>query len=89
MVSNGRLQLRFRYAGKRHYVLLGLPDSKTNRKADERDRIIDTFLSNAGCSKYSRVQHSHYYPLVFLIKPAIRLLPWPWKMGWMLRMWGG
>ena len=30
--SNNRLQLRFRFAGKRHYVSLGLPDTEVNRK---------------------------------------------------------
>jgi len=31
-VSNGRLQLQFRYAGKRHYLSLGLPDTPESRK---------------------------------------------------------
>lgn len=29
---NGRLQLRFRYGGKRHYLSLELADTPTNRK---------------------------------------------------------
>jgi len=33
--SNGRLQLRFRFAAKRHYLSLGLPDTKPNRKLAE------------------------------------------------------
>ena len=33
--SNGRLQLRFSYGDKRHYISLGLPDSPTNRKLGE------------------------------------------------------
>ena len=33
--SNGRLQLRFSYCGKRHYISIGLPDSPTNRKLAE------------------------------------------------------
>lgn len=33
--SHDRLQLRFRYAGKRYYFSLGLPDSTLNRKAAE------------------------------------------------------
>ena len=33
--SNGRLQLRFSYGGKRHYISIGLPDSPTNRKLAE------------------------------------------------------
>jgi integrase len=33
--SNGRLQLRFNYGDKRHYLSLGLPDTKANRKAAE------------------------------------------------------
>lgn len=35
IASNGRLQLRFRYAGKRQYLSLGLPDDKDNRLAAE------------------------------------------------------
>ena len=31
--SNGRLQLAFSHGGKRHYLSLGLPDNKVNRKA--------------------------------------------------------
>lgn len=34
----GRLQLRFRYAGKRYYLVLGLPDTKANRKLAEVKR---------------------------------------------------
>ena len=33
--SNGRLQLRFSYGGKRHYISMGLPDSPTNQKLAE------------------------------------------------------
>ncbi|MBD2596535.1 DUF3596 domain-containing protein [Nostoc spongiaeforme FACHB-130] len=33
--SNDRLQLRFRFAGKRHYLSIGLPDNAVNRKAAE------------------------------------------------------
>jgi integrase len=40
--SNGRLQLVFSHAGKRHYLSLGLPDSKTNRKlAEMKARAIE------------------------------------------------
>ncbi len=35
LVSNGRLQLRFRFAGKRHYVSLGFTDAPENRKLAE------------------------------------------------------
>jgi integrase len=35
ITSNNRLQLRFRFAGKRHYVSLGLPETKENRKLAE------------------------------------------------------
>jgi integrase len=35
LVSNGRLQLRFNYGGKRRYLSLGVPDTKVNRKAAE------------------------------------------------------
>jgi hypothetical protein len=33
--SNNRLQIRFRYGGKRHYLSTGLPDTKVARKAAE------------------------------------------------------
>lgn len=33
--SNGRLQLRFRYKGKRHTISVGLPDTELNRKVAE------------------------------------------------------
>jgi integrase len=33
--SNGRLQLRFSFGGKRHYLSTGLPDSVVNRKLAE------------------------------------------------------
>jgi len=35
IASNDRLQLRFRFLGKRHYLSLGLPDTSVNRKAAE------------------------------------------------------
>lgn len=35
LVSNGRLQLRLRYAGKRHYISLGFSDTPQNRKLAE------------------------------------------------------
>lgn len=35
LTSNNRLQLRFRFAGKRHYLSLGFPDTKENRKLAE------------------------------------------------------
>ena len=31
IASHGRLQLRFRYGGKRHYLSMGLPDIPTGR----------------------------------------------------------
>ncbi|WP_242056684.1 MULTISPECIES: Arm DNA-binding domain-containing protein [unclassified Nostoc] len=46
--SNSRLQLRFRYGGKRYYLSLGLPDTKINRKAAERQKNqieLDTAVS--------------------------------------------
>jgi len=40
--SNGRLQLRFRYAGKRKYISLGFSDTPQNRKlAEMRAREIE------------------------------------------------
>ncbi|MFM7450372.1 MAG: Arm DNA-binding domain-containing protein [Leptolyngbyaceae cyanobacterium] len=32
IVSNGRLQLRFRFAGKRHYISLGFSDTPEYRE---------------------------------------------------------
>lgn len=34
--SNNRLQLRFRFGGKRHYLSIGLPNTPVNRKAAEQ-----------------------------------------------------
>lgn len=40
--SNNRLQLHFRYGGKRHYLSIGLPDTKESRKlAEMRAREIE------------------------------------------------
>ncbi|BAU44447.1 Arm DNA-binding domain-containing protein [Leptolyngbya sp. O-77] len=36
ITSNNRLQLRFRYGGKRHYLSMGLSDTPLNRKAAEQ-----------------------------------------------------
>jgi integrase len=45
-VSNGRLQLAFSHAGKRHYLSLGLPDSKINRKAAEaKAKLIEADIT--------------------------------------------
>jgi len=42
VVSNGRLQLRFRYKGKREYISLGFSDTPQNRKlAEMRAREIE------------------------------------------------
>ncbi|MFH7242125.1 MAG: Arm DNA-binding domain-containing protein [Spirulina sp.] len=35
LVSHGRLQLRFRHQGKRHYLSLGFADTPANRKLAE------------------------------------------------------
>jgi integrase len=41
-VSNGRLQLVFRYGGKRHYISTGLAESRTNWKvAEAKAKIIE------------------------------------------------
>lgn len=40
--SNGRIQLVFSYAGKRHYLSLGLPENKETLKAAEaRAKLIE------------------------------------------------
>jgi integrase len=39
-VSNGRLQLVFSYAGKRHYLSTGLADTPTNQKLAARKAAI-------------------------------------------------
>jgi integrase len=46
--SHGRLQLRFRFGAKRHYISLGFPDTPNNRKlAESRARQIELdILSN-------------------------------------------
>jgi integrase len=46
LISNGRLQLRFHHAGKRHYLSLGLPDNKINRKAAEaKAKLIESDIA--------------------------------------------
>ncbi|MDX2232363.1 MAG: DUF3596 domain-containing protein [Leptolyngbyaceae cyanobacterium bins.349] len=43
LVSNNRLQLRFNYAGKRHYISLGLSDTKVNRRiAEAKAKLIES-----------------------------------------------
>jgi hypothetical protein len=45
-VSNGRLQLVFSHAGKRHYLSLGLSDNKVNRKAAEaKAKLIESDIA--------------------------------------------
>jgi integrase len=42
LVSNGRLQLRFRFGGRRHYLSLGYSDTAVHRKlAEARARQIE------------------------------------------------
>jgi integrase len=44
--SNGRLQLVFSYGGKRHYLSLGLPDSKLNLKAAQaKAKLIESDIA--------------------------------------------
>ncbi|MBW4464659.1 MAG: DUF3596 domain-containing protein [Pegethrix bostrychoides GSE-TBD4-15B] len=44
--SNGRLQLTFSYDGKRHYLSLGVPDTKFNRKAAEaKAKLIESDIA--------------------------------------------
>lgn len=52
-VSNGRLQLAFTHAGKRHYLSLGLSDNKLNRKAAEaKAKLIESDIT------YERFDHT-------------------------------
>ncbi len=45
-ISNGRLQLVFSHGGKRHYLSLGLPDNKVNRKAAEaKAKLIESDIT--------------------------------------------
>ncbi|MBD1915472.1 MULTISPECIES: site-specific integrase [Cyanophyceae] len=49
IASNGRLQLRFRHAGERHYISIGLPDSPEGRKLAEmkaREIELDILSGN-------------------------------------------
>lgn len=42
-VSNERLQLVFSHAGTRHYLSLGVPDNKLNRKvAEAKAKLIES-----------------------------------------------
>lgn len=43
IISNDRLQLRFSYGGKRHYLSLGLPDTQVNRRvAEAKAKLIES-----------------------------------------------
>ena len=43
LISNGRLQLRFRVNGKRYYLSTGYPDTKEHRKlAEAKARLIQS-----------------------------------------------
>lgn len=43
IVSNNRLQLRFNYLGKRHYISLGLSDTVVNRRvAEAKAKLIES-----------------------------------------------
>lgn len=45
-ISNRRLQLVFSHGGKRHYLSLGLPDKKVNRKAAEaKAKLIESDIT--------------------------------------------
>lgn len=45
VTSHNRLQLRFRFGGKRHYLSIGLPDTQVNRKlAEAKARQIELDL---------------------------------------------
>jgi integrase len=46
LVSNGRLQLRFNFNKKRHYLSLGIPDGKAERKAAEaKAKLIESDIA--------------------------------------------
>jgi integrase len=64
-VSNDRLQLVFSYVGKRHYLSLGFPDRKTNRRLAEAKahQIELDILSN------------NFDPTLAKYKPASAPLP--------------
>lgn len=62
-VSNGRLQLTFSYNGKRHYVSLGLPNNKVNRKAAEaKAKLIE-----------SDIAYDRFDPTLAKYKPQLAL----------------
>jgi len=43
IISNDRLQLRFNYGGKRHYLTLGLSDTQVNRRvAEAKAKLIES-----------------------------------------------
>lgn len=47
LVSHHRLQLRFNYAGKRHYLSLGLSDTRVNRSiAEAKAKLIESDILN-------------------------------------------
>jgi len=76
--SNGRLQLRFRYGGKRHYLSLGLFDTPENRKLAklkaseiEKDILFERFDPTLEKYKHQTRQLS----LVTSVTPIKKLQP--------------
>jgi integrase len=72
--SNNRLQLRFRYAGKRHYLSMGLPDTAINRKAAEakaRQMELDIVSGNFDETLYKYKPQSALSPAEPEITPKV------------------
>ncbi len=63
--SNDRLQLVFRFGGKRYYFSLGLPDTKVNRKAAEaKAKLIE-----------SDIAYDRFDPTLAKYKPQVQVEP--------------
>ena len=91
LVSNKQLQLRFHFKGKRHYLSLGLPDSKLNRKAaeakakliksdnnnDVKQRYIKIYLNGMELQGIERVTNIHHITVMGWVREAGLRLPDP------------
>ncbi len=63
--SNNRLQLVFTYSGKRHYLSLGLPDTRTNQRiAEAKAKLIEADMAfdrfDISLNKYKPQSQVHH-----------------------------
>jgi integrase len=89
LVSNGRLQLRFSFAGKRQYLSTGYPDTPTYRKLAEikaaeieKDILYERF-DPSDLSKYrTQTQVQQVTPVTPSEESVSLVMLWGFATGW-------